>query len=70
MSVIRDERLPDAPAVRAVLEAAFSQAVEADLVDKLRVACRERISSIMRCRSGREAVQSNPGYRPSLCFEP
>ena len=46
MSVIRDERLPDAPAVRAVLEAAFSQAVEADLVDKLRVACRERISLV------------------------
>jgi len=46
MSVIRDERSPDAPALRAVLEAAFSQAVEADLVDKLRVACGDRISLV------------------------
>jgi putative acetyltransferase len=46
MSVIRDERSPDAPAIRAVLEAAFSQALEADLVDRLRTACRDRISLV------------------------
>jgi len=46
MSIIRDERSPDARAVRAVLEAAFSLAVEADLVDKLRVACGDRISLV------------------------
>jgi putative acetyltransferase len=46
MAVIRDERSPDASAIRAVVEAAFSQAVEADLVDKLRVACHERISLV------------------------
>jgi putative acetyltransferase len=44
--VVRDERSSDAPAIRAVLEAAFSQAVEADLVDKLRAACHDRISLV------------------------
>ena len=44
--MIRDERSADAAAIRAVLEAAFPQSVEADLVDKLRLACAERVSLV------------------------
>jgi putative acetyltransferase len=44
--VIRDERSEDAPAIRAVLEAAFPEVVEADLVDRLRATCQDRISLI------------------------
>ena len=44
--MIRDERSADAAAIRAVLEAAFPQPVEADLVDKLRLACAERVSLV------------------------
>ena len=46
MTVIRDERSQDAPAIRAVLEAAFPEIVEADLVDRLRVACRDSVSLV------------------------
>ncbi len=45
-TVIRDERSEDAPAIRAVLEAAFPQAVEADLVDRLRATCQDSLSLI------------------------
>ncbi len=34
--VIRDEGLADAPAIRAVVEAAFGRSLEADLIDRLR----------------------------------
>ena len=33
--IVRDERSEDAPAVRQVLEEAFGQVEEADLVDRL-----------------------------------
>jgi putative acetyltransferase len=45
-NVIRDERPDDAAAIRAVLEVAFSQAVEADLVDRLRQTSQERLSLV------------------------
>jgi putative acetyltransferase len=44
--VIRDEGFDDEPGIRVVLEAAFSGAVEADLVDRLRQTCPERVSLV------------------------
>jgi putative acetyltransferase len=46
MSLIRDERLEDARAVREVLETAFPEAIEADLVEKLREHCRDRVALV------------------------
>lgn len=46
MSTIRQEQPGDAPAIRRVLEAAFPSRVEADLVDTLRLTCRDSISLV------------------------
>lgn len=46
MTTIRDERTDDAPAIRLVLEAAFSGTVEADIVDRLKQTCPERVSLV------------------------
>jgi putative acetyltransferase len=46
MISIRDERPDDAAAVRAVHIAAFPEAIEANLVDTLRVSCQDRISLV------------------------
>jgi putative acetyltransferase len=44
--IVRDERADDAPAVRAVIEAAFGQPLEADIVDALRAGCDDRLSLV------------------------
>jgi putative acetyltransferase len=44
--MIRDEATQDAPAIRVVLEAAFGQPLEADLVAALRAGCDDRISLV------------------------
>src|SRR5438034_8263591 len=46
MPVIRDEEGRDAGAIRRLLEAAFTSPVEADIVDKLRLACQEHVSLV------------------------
>lgn len=46
MISIRDEGSEDAPAVRMVHEAAFPEVVEADLVDRLRANCQDRLSLV------------------------
>ena len=46
MIAIRDERSEDVAAVRVVHEAAFPEVFEADLVDKLRVNCEDRVSLV------------------------
>ena len=46
MISIREERPEDVPAVRAVNEMAFPEPVEADIVDKIRAACRETLSLV------------------------
>ena len=46
MLTIRDEETGDGPGIRALLEAAFSSAVEADLVDALRVTGAEQVSLV------------------------
>lgn len=46
MIAIRDERPEDAAAVRVVHEAAFPEVVEADLVDRLRANCQDRLSLV------------------------
>ncbi len=43
---IRDEDADDGPAIRHVLEAAFPGTVEADIVDRLRHTCPERVSLV------------------------
>jgi putative acetyltransferase len=45
-TVICDERPQDGPEIRTLLETAFGGVVEADLVEQLRLACRDRISLI------------------------
>ncbi len=46
MPAIRAERSHDTPAIRSVLQAAFPDALEADLVDALRGSCHDRISLV------------------------
>ena len=46
MIAIRPEKPGDAAAVRIVNEKAFSRPIEADLVDKLRIACPEAVSLV------------------------
>jgi len=46
MLTIRDEETGDGPGIRAVLETAFSSAVEADLVDALRVTGAQPVSLV------------------------
>ena len=46
MAIIRRELPDDIPAVRVVNESAFGQPQEADLVDKLRVACPDALSLV------------------------
>jgi len=46
MIAIRDERSEDTAAIRLVHEAAFPEAVEADLVDRLRADCQDRVSLV------------------------
>jgi putative acetyltransferase len=46
MITIRPEQLDDVAAVRAVNLKAFPRSVEADLVDKLRIACPEAVSLV------------------------
>jgi putative acetyltransferase len=43
---IREEKPEDVPAVRRVNELAFEQPAEADLVDKLRLACADALSLV------------------------
>jgi putative acetyltransferase len=43
---IRLERPPDAPAIRQVIELAFGQPAEADLVERLRQACADAVSLV------------------------
>lgn len=44
--LIRDEEDGDAPGVRALHQAAFQSAMEADIVDRLRATCPERVSLV------------------------
>jgi putative acetyltransferase len=46
MVTIRDEQPQDAAPIRALLQAAFGQDLEARLVDTLRAQCRDRISLV------------------------
>jgi putative acetyltransferase len=46
MISIRAEKPDDAAQVRAVIEAAFGQSTEADIVDELRLACEDALSLV------------------------
>jgi putative acetyltransferase len=46
MVTIREEQSSDAPQIRIVIQQAFGQTEEADIVDKLREACTNRISLV------------------------
>jgi len=50
--IVRDERPEDAPAIRQVLEEAFGQTAEADLVDRLHDADTVSVSAVAVHRSG------------------
>jgi putative acetyltransferase len=52
--IIRDEWPDDAPGIRSLLQAAFSSSVEADLVDRLRASCPDRLSLV--AHEGTEVV--------------
>lgn len=49
--VIREEQLTDRSAIRSVLLAAFDDSMEADLVDRLRDNCPERVSLVATLRN-------------------
>ena len=61
MVTIRTERREDVAAVRAVNEAAFPEAVEADIVERLRTACSEAVSLV--AEDGNQII----GH---ICFSP
>ena len=46
MIIVRDEKSGDAAAVREINELAFEKAIEADLVDSLRAACKKFVSLV------------------------
>lgn len=46
MAIVRTERAEDIPAIRVIIEKAFQQTEEADIVDSLRQSCDDAISLV------------------------